>query len=76
MAVATMVITGAVVAATRSSDEQALQPTRHSASRAIERKVDALRQMTVQEKLQQVQLLSDGQITDEDAKAASAACSA
>ena len=36
----------------------------------IEKKVDALlEQMTTEEKLQQVQLLSDGQITDADAKA-------
>ena len=35
----------------------------------IERKVDALlQQMTLEEKLQQVQLLSDGQITDADAQ--------
>jgi beta-glucosidase len=69
-ALLTLVVTGAVVAATRSSDEQALQPVRHKADRGIERKVDALlRKMTVQEKLQQVQLLSDGQITDADAKA-------
>src|SRR5690349_7716266 len=36
----------------------------------IDRKVDGLiDKMTVEEKLQQVQLLSDGQITDADAKA-------
>jgi beta-glucosidase len=70
VAALTLVITGAVVAATRSSDEQALQPTRHAASRAVERKVDGLlHRMTLEEKLQQVQLLSDGQITDADAKA-------
>ena len=38
--------------------------------RGIERKVEALlRRMTVEEKLQQVQLLSDGQVTDADAEA-------
>jgi beta-glucosidase len=60
-----------VVAATQgSSDETALQPTRQGADRGIERKVDRLvRQMTLDEKLQQLQLLSDGQITDADAKA-------
>ena len=65
-----MLVAGAVVAATRSSDEAALAPTRHAADRGIERKVDRLlSQMTVGEKLQQLQLLSDGQITDADAKA-------
>ena len=33
------------------------------------------RQMTVEEKLQQVQLLSDGQITDADAEAGVGGCS-
>ena len=65
------VVAGAVVAAsTRSSDERALQPTRAAASQSIERKVDGLvRRMTLEEKLQQIQLLSDGQVTDEDARA-------
>ena len=63
-------LTGGVVAATRSSDEAALAPARASADRGVERRVDALlRRMTLQEKLQQVQLLSDGQITDADAQA-------
>jgi beta-glucosidase len=53
-----------------SSDEAALAPTRTAPSRGIEAKVDALlSKMTTQEKLQQVQLLSDGQITDAAAKA-------
>jgi beta-glucosidase len=61
---------GGVVAATQSSDEAALAPTRRPADRGIERKVNALvKKMTTDEKLQQVQLLSDGQITDADAKA-------
>jgi beta-glucosidase len=60
---------GGVVAATRSSDEAALRPVRQAADRTIERRVDdLLRHMTLDEKLQQVQLLSDGQITDADAK--------
>jgi beta-glucosidase len=43
---------------------------RDTADRAIEVKINnLLHRMTVQEKLQQVQLLSDGQITDADAKA-------
>jgi beta-glucosidase len=63
-------VAGGVLAATRSDDESALAPTRQAASPSIERKVDTLlRKMTVDEKLQQVQLLSDGQITDADAKA-------
>ena len=53
-----------------SRDEAALAPTRAAPSRGIEAKVNALlAKMTTQEKLQQVQLLSDGQITDADAKA-------
>src|SRR4051812_25076347 len=61
---------GSALAAGRSDEDQALAPTRHSASRTIEQKVDhLLSRMTTQEKLQQVQLLSDGQITDADAKA-------
>jgi beta-glucosidase len=63
-------VVGGAVAATQSSDESALQPARHAADPGIERKVDdLLRQMTVDEKLQQLQLLSDGQITDADARA-------
>jgi beta-glucosidase len=62
--------TGGVLAATHPSDDGALRPVRQPPSRSIERKVDALvAKMTVQEKLEQVQLLSDGQITDADAKA-------
>jgi beta-glucosidase len=53
-----------------SPDERALAPTRGAPSRSIEHRVDRLlSQMTTTEKLQQVQLLSDGQITDADAKA-------
>jgi len=56
---------GGVVAATRGGDDGALAKTRPSADQGIERKVDQLlRKMTVDEKLQQVTLLSDGQITD------------
>jgi len=61
---------GVVVAAGGSDDEQALAPSRKPASQGIEHKVDVLlAKMTTEEKLQQVQLLSDGQITDADAKA-------
>ena len=70
MVALSMLVAGGVVAATRSSDESALAPARHAADRGIERKVDRLlSKMTVGEKLQQLQLLSDGQITDADAKA-------
>ncbi len=61
---------GGVVAATRAGDDGALQPTRQSADHGIERKVDSLlRKMTIDEKLQQVQLLADWQATDDQAKA-------
>ncbi len=54
----------------RSSDETALSPIRLAPSAGVEKRVDALlKRMTTKEKLQQVQLLSDGQVTDADAKA-------
>jgi beta-glucosidase len=60
---------GGVVAATQSSDEAALAPATRPDGQAVERRVDALlKKMTLDEKLQQIQLLSDGQITDADAK--------
>jgi beta-glucosidase len=63
-------VAGGVYAAGGASDEQALEPARPAASKDVERRVSALlAKMTVEEKLQQVQLLSDGQITDADAKA-------
>jgi len=71
IAVFGLVAVGAVAATSRSSsDERALQPTRQTASQTIERKITALiRRMTLKEKLAQIQLLSDGQITDAEAKA-------
>src|SRR6187431_169437 len=61
---------GSALAAGGSSEEQALAATRQPAAKTIEQKVNRLlARMTTQEKLQQVQLLSDGQITDADAKA-------
>ena len=62
---------GAVRAADQSSDEAALAAARPAAADAgIEQKVNALvGRMTVAEKLQQLQLLSDGQVTDADARA-------
>ena len=60
---------GGVVAATQSSDEQALQPTRQAADRAIERRVnDLLSKMTLQEKLEQIQLLPDFLVTDAEVR--------
>jgi beta-glucosidase len=59
---------GGVVAATQSSDEAALAPNRSAASQGVERRVNRLlRRMTLEEKLQQIQLLSDGQINEEEA---------
>src|SRR5437764_4990135 len=60
----------AVAGSTRSSDAIALQRTRGPADRGIERKVDDLvRQMTLQEKLMQLQLDADWQATDDQARA-------
>ena len=56
-------LAGGVVAATQSSDEAALQPSRGAASRDIERRIDKLmKKMDLQDKLNQIQLISDGQI--------------
>ena len=61
---------GGVYAAGQASDEAALAAARLSPSQAVEHRVSALLgRMTVEEKLQQVQLLSDGQVTDADAEA-------
>jgi beta-glucosidase len=63
-------VAGAVAGGTRSNDATALQPARNPADKGIERKVDDLvRQMTLQEKLNQLQLLADFQVTDADAQA-------
>ena len=56
-------LAGGVIAGAGSSDEEALRPTRSAADRGIEQKVDRLvSKMTLDEKLQQIQLLSDGQM--------------
>ncbi len=56
-------LAGGVVAATQSSDEAALQPSRGAASRDVERRIDKLmKKMTLKDKLNQIQLISDGQI--------------
>jgi beta-glucosidase len=60
---------GGVVAGTRPGDEAALQPTRQAADRSIERRVSALvRRMTLEEKLQQIQLLPDFKVTEDDVR--------
>jgi beta-glucosidase len=56
---------GGVVAATQSSDEQALQPTRQPADRTVESRVNhLLSKMTLEEKLEQIQLLPDFLVTE------------
>ena len=58
-------VAGGVVATTTSSDEQALQPTRQSADRSVEKRVDRLlAKMTLEEKLEQIQLLPDFLVTE------------
>jgi beta-glucosidase len=71
LVVATAVTSAATITGIGMAASAAPRPTHgHSHGSAIERKIDALlARMTTQEKLQQVQLLSDGQITDADAKA-------
>jgi beta-glucosidase len=60
---------GGVVAATQPSDEQALQPTRQRADRSIERRVNQLlSKMTLEEKLEQIQLLPDFMVTEEEVR--------
>jgi len=65
----TSLAAGGVSAGTQSDDEAAMRPTRQAADRGVEGRVNALlNRMTLDEKLQQLQLLSDGQVTDADAK--------
>jgi beta-glucosidase len=57
---------GGVVAAKQGSDEQALEPTRQPADRRIESRVNhLLSQMTLEEKLWQIQLLPDFLVTED-----------
>ena len=75
VAVAALVLGGTAVGSSalthgRSDDEAALAATRKAPSQGIEARVDdLLSRMTTQEKLQQVQLLADWQVTDADARA-------
>jgi beta-glucosidase len=60
---------GGVVAGTQSSDEQALQPARSGAGGDVQRRVDALlAKMTLQEKLEQIQLLPDFMVTEAEVR--------
>jgi len=70
VAAITTLAAGGVVAASRPSDEAALSPTRAPASASIQTKVNSLvKQMTLDEKLEQLQLDADWQATDAEAKA-------
>jgi beta-glucosidase len=67
--VASTAAAGGVVAATQSSDEAALEPARQPADRGIERRVDRLlRQMTLEEKLQQITLLPDFKVNEDEVR--------
>jgi beta-glucosidase len=69
-AVLGMLVATAVAGGSRSTDAAALQPTRKPADKGIEKKVDDLvKQMTLQEKLMQLQLDADWQATDDQARA-------
>src|SRR5215470_726526 len=58
---------GGVMAGTQSADKAVLAPTRQQASPGIEARVNALlAQMTLQEKLEQIQLLPDFMVTDQE----------
>src|SRR5689334_19830667 len=60
---------GGVLAGSQSADEAALQPVANGHGHgSVEWRINKLlRQMTLDEKLQQLTLLSDGQITDAEA---------
>jgi beta-glucosidase len=63
------VVAGGVVAGTRSSDEAALAPARQAADDGTERKIDQLlSRMTLQEKLEQIQLLPDFMVTEDEVR--------
>ena len=68
-----MASAGAVMAATQSADEAAVAPARQPASPGIEARVNSLlAKMTLQEKLEQIQLLPDFLVTDQEVQRASA----
>jgi beta-glucosidase len=63
-------VAGSVVELKPSSDEQALQPTRQAADGGVEGRVNRLlAQMTLEEKLEQIQLLPDFLVTEEEVRA-------
>jgi beta-glucosidase len=63
-------VAGGVVTGKASSDERALQATRQAADRGIEQRVNRLlAQMTLEEKLEQIQLLPDFLVTDDEVRA-------
>ena len=69
-ALALVVATGGGMAASAAGDPTALRPARPAVDKGTEQRISALlAKMTLPEKLQQLQLLSDGQITEVDAKA-------
>src|SRR4051812_30963669 len=65
----TLTTAGAAVGAAPAPDEAALAPARRAADQNIERRVNALLgQMTLDEKLEQVQLLPDFLVTDAEVR--------
>ncbi|HET6643676.1 MAG TPA: beta-glucosidase BglX [Gaiellaceae bacterium] len=62
-------LAGGVVAATQPSDERALEATRQPADRSIESQVNRLlSRMTLEEKLEQIQLLPDFLVTEAEVR--------
>ena len=67
LALCSVVAGGVVVAANSPRDEEALQPARPPADATIEKRVnDLLARMTLQEKLEQIELLPDYKVTDDE----------
>src|SRR5688500_11777682 len=69
--IATIAVAGAAggLAATQPSGAAALEPTRRAADQGIEQRVDdLLARMTLEEKLQQIQLLPDFKVTEDDVR--------
>ena len=63
------IVASGVVAASQSSDEQAIRPMRQPADRGIEMRVNRLlSKMTLEEKLEQIQLLPDFLVTDAEVR--------